>query len=326
MRLGKSDIEIKPVGLGCWAIGGQFRDLGTEAGWGDVEDSVSLKALDIGLEMGIQLLDTANIYGAGHSEKLIGQVMKGKRDKVIVATKFGILCDEGKKCTTGHISCREDIRKSCEGSLRRLGTDYIDIFHFHLGDFEPDEAVWVRDVLEDLVKEGKIRYYGWSTPDTKRARVFAEGKHCISMEFAENVMEDNPDMRVFCRESKLSAICRTPLAMGLLTGKYNSSSVFGQGDLRGKDAPPWMNYYIDGKPNEILLNKLEAVREILTSGGRTLAQGCIAWIWGTDSNCIPIPGFKNGKQVKENLSALDYGPLKEQEVIQIRNILEKVSN
>lgn len=326
MRLGKSDIETKPIGLGCWAIGGQFRDMGAAAGWGDVEDSVSRKALNTGLEMGVQLLDTANIYGAGHSEKLIGQVMKGKRDKVIVATKFGILCDEGKKCTTGHISDPDDIRKSCDESLRRLGTDYIDIFHFHLGDFQPDDAVWVRDALEDLVKEGKIRYYGWSTQDTERARIFAEGEHCISMEFAENVMEDNPEMRFFCSESKLCAICRTPLAMGLLTGKYNSGSVFGQGDLRGKDAPPWMNYYINGKPNEVFLKKLEAIREILTSEGRTLAQGCIAWIWGMDSNCMPIPGFKNEKQVVENLSALEYGPLKEKEVIQIRNILEKEEN
>ncbi len=292
MKFGIDKKEIKPIGLGCWAIGGQFFDLGAPAGWGDVKDEVSLDALRQGIEMGVSLIDTANIYGAGHSERLVGEAIKGRRDQVILTTKFGILCDEMTKTTTGQIETEEDIRSSCEASLRRLGTDYIDVFLFHLGDYPKEKAPMVRETLEKLVKEGKIRSYGWSTSDPERAAIFAEGAHAGSMEFALNVMEDDEGMVEFCKREGVSAICRSPLAMGLLTGKYNKHTVMPDQDLRGKNAPPWMNYYIDGRPNEVFLDKLDAIREILTSKGRTLAQGCIAWVLGRGGHCIPIPGFK----------------------------------
>lgn len=321
MKFGMEKREIKPIGLGCWAIGGPFFDLGAPAGWGDVKDEVSLEALKQGIEMGVSLIDTANIYGAGHSERLVGKAIKGMRDKVILTTKFGILCDEETRTTTGQIEKEADIRFSCEESLRRLGTDYIDVFLFHIGDYPKERAPMVRDVLEDLVKEGKIRSYGWSTSDPERAAIFAKGTHAGSMEFALNVMEDDPGMVEFCRREGMSAICRSPLAMGLLTGKYHADTVMPDQDLRGKNAPPWMNYYIDGRPNEAFLNKLNAIREILTSGGRTLAQGCIAWVLGRGEHCIPIPGFKTPKQVEENVKAVEYGPLLPEQMKEIEEIL-----
>lgn len=321
MKLGKSDMETAQIGLGCWAIGGQFLDLGVQGGWGDVNDDISLAALERGLAEGASFFDTANIYGAGHSEVLVGKLAKTHRNEMIICTKFGILCEEEKKMTTGEIGGREDIIKSCEDSLRRLGTDRIDLFLFHLGNYDLEKAQEVRDTLEDLVKAGNIRYFGWSTSDPERAAVFAGSPHCIGMEFAENVMEDDRDMRNFCKENGLAAICRSPLAMGLLTGKYHAGTVLPDNDLRGKKAPVWMTYYQDGKPNERMLKKLEAIREILSSGGRTLAQGCINYIQSSGAHCIPIPGFKTPEQVSENVGALKYGPFHEKQMAEMDRIL-----
>lgn len=324
MKLKLLDMEIPQIGLGCWAIGGQFFDLGAPAGWGDVKDEVSLAALDAGISAGLKFIDTANIYGAGHSEELVGKAIKGRRQEVLVTTKFGILCDEQTKTTTGIVEKTDDIIQSVEDSLRRLQTDYIDILLFHCGDYDKEKAYMVKDTLEELVNKGKIRSFGWSTSDTERAAIFADSKNCYSMEFAENVMEYDPGMMDFCREKNLTAICRSPLAMGLLTGKYKKGMVMPEGDLRGKIAPPWMTYFIDGQPNEILLKKLESIREILSSNGRTLAQGCISYIWAKGEEfAVPIPGFKTPEQVKENAAALEYGPLTAAQAKEIEDILNK---
>ncbi len=309
------------IGLGCWAIGGAFEDLGRPAGWGDVDDAESLRALAAGLEMGVQLLDTANIYGAGHSERLVGQAVRGRREDVVICTKFGILCDEQAKKTTGLIETADDIRASCEDSLRRLQTDYIDILLFHVSDFPLEKAPMVQECLERLADEGKLRGYGWSTPDPERAALFARGAHCVGFEFPENVLEDDAAMIGLCAGPGLSAICRTPLAMGLLTGKYNSETQFKPGDLRGKGGAPWMTYYHDGKPDEEMLGRLAAIREILTSDGRTLAQGCLCWVLGRGAHTIPIPGFRSEKQVRENVSALEHGPLTKAQMEEIEAIL-----
>ena len=325
MRFGKTDIELGKIGLGCWAIGGIWRDLNANAGWGDVDDDESLRALHAGLDAGARFLDTANIYGCGHSERVVGKAVKGHRDQVILSTKFGILCDEEKKETIGQIESEEDIMASCEQSLRRLDTDYIDILLFHLGDFPLERVDMVLEALEKLVDQGKIRAYGWSTADPERARRFAQGFHCGGFMHVENIMEDDAAMLDLCEELGMTSIGRTPLCMGLLTGKYDRNTVFAKGDLRGKDeAPPWMTYYIDGKPNEVLLKKLNSVREILTSDGRTLAQGCLAWIWARSNKCIPIPGFRTEKQVRENVAALEKGPLTQEKMQQIEMLLKDI--
>lgn len=323
MNIEKMGTDIPPVGLGCWAVGGEWSDMGAQAGWGDVDDAESLRALQAGLDMGVKLIDTANIYGAGHSEELVGRALQGKRDQALVVTKFGILCDETKKCTTGIVQSEEDIIRSCEDSLRRLQTDYIDVFLFHCGDYEKEKAPMVLDALEKLVHAGKIRYYGWSTSDPERAKIIADGAHSAMMEFAENVMEDDPAMIDFCRRHQMAGLCRSPLAMGILTGKYKPGMQMPENDLRGKHAAPWMEYFIDGKPNQAFLDKLESIREILTSGGRTLAQGCISWILGRGDHMIPIPGFKTEKQVIENVSALTFGALRKDQMEEIDRILKR---
>jgi aryl-alcohol dehydrogenase-like predicted oxidoreductase len=181
----------------------------------------------------------------------------------------------------------------------------------------------VRDTLEDLVTEGKIRWYGWSTDEAEKARFFAEGAHCAVVQVQMNVIEEASAMMAVCDQYNIAAINRGPLAMGLLTGKYTAQSSLPSNDVRGERSPEWMTYFIDGKPNPEWLRKLEAIREVLTSGGRTIAQGALAWLWARNTHTLPIPGFKTVKQVEENAGAMQFGPLTEAQMQEIDRLLER---
>jgi aryl-alcohol dehydrogenase-like predicted oxidoreductase len=321
--LGKSGIEVSALGLGCWAIGGPFWSGDTAVGWGKIDDKESIRSIHTGLDLGVNFLDTADVYGVGHSERVLAQALGGKRDKVVLATKFGNLFDESTGQITGRDASPGHIRKACEASLKRLSTDYIDLYHFHLNGYDLDKAGDVRETLEDLVKEGKIRYYGWSTDFPDRARFFAEGEHCVSVQFQENAIEDNAPMVALCEELGLAGINRGPLAMGLLTGKYKAGSQLPDDDVRGGNSPDWLQYFKKGEPNPVWLKKMEAIREILTTNGRTLAQGALAWIWGRSTRLIPIPGFKNISQVEQNAGALEFGPLTKDQMEEVEKLLER---
>lgn len=324
-KLGRSNIEISALGMGCWAIGGPFFDKETRTplGWGEVDDEESIRAIDCALEMGVNFFDTANVYGAGHSERVLGKAVAGKRSNVVIATKFNALFDEATREVFGSSCAREDIRTACEESLRRLGTDYIDLYQFHDNGYPADQAVPVRDTLEELVKEGKIRAYGWSTDFADRAEVFAQGPNCASIQLQLNVLDDNPEVIRVCEKYDLAAINRGPLAMGLLTGKYTLNTKPSVDDVRGEKSPSWMKYFKDGTPNPEWLSKMESVREILMSEGRTLAQGALAWLWARSEKTIPIPGFRTMAQVQENCGALQFGPLTADQMREIETLLER---
>ncbi len=322
-KLGRSNIEISPLGMGCWAIGGPFFQNGTPLGWGEVDDNESMRALQRALDLGVNFFDTANVYGAGHSERVLAKAFEGKRDDIVIATKFNSLFDEATREVTGSSSAPADIRQACEDSLRRLNTDYIDLYQFHDNGYPADKAMPVRDTLEELVKAGKIRFYGWSTDFADRAEVFAQGEHCASIQLQLNVLDDNREVIAVCEKHNLAAINRGPLAMGLLTGKYTASTTPSADDVRGEKSPSWMKYFKDGKPSPEWLAKMEAVREILTSGGRTLSQGALAWLWPRSDQTIPIPGFRTVQQVEENCGALELGPLAKNQMKEIETILER---
>ena len=322
-KLGRSNIEISALGMGCWAIGGPFFQNGTPLGWGEVDDNESMRALQRALDLGVNFFDTANVYGAGHSERVLAKAFEGKRDDIVIATKFNSLFDEATREVTGSSSAPADIRQACEDSLRRLNTDYIDLYQFHDNGYPADKAMPVRDTLEELVKAGKIRFYGWSTDFADRAEVFAQGEHCASIQLQLNVLDDNREVIAVCEKHNLAAINRGPLAMGLLTGKYTASTTPSADDVRGEKSPGWMKYFKDGKPSPEWLAKMEAVREILTSGGRTLSQGALAWLWAGSDQTIPIPGFRTVQQVEENCGALQLGPLAKNQMKEIETILER---
>jgi aryl-alcohol dehydrogenase-like predicted oxidoreductase len=305
--------------MGCWAIGGVFQFLDIQAGWGEVDDAESIRAIQHALASGINCFDTAANYGAGHSERILGQALAGRRDQAVIATKFGFTVNEVAKHITRYADPEAviaNVRAECEASLRRLGTDYIDLYQFHVGDYPLEPAVAVREALEDLVREGKIRYYGWSTDSVAAARVFAEGQHCVAIQHDLNVVLDAPEMIALCEQLNLASVNRTPLARGALTGKYTRDTVFAANDVR---TDTWAR-------DHILLpafEQLDALREVLTSGGRTLAQGALAWIWARSRCTIPIPGIRTVKQVDENAGAMAFGALTADQMRQIDALLQR---
>lgn len=322
--LGKSGIEVSAMGLGCWAIGGPFTLAGLPDGWGDVDDAESVRAIRRAVDLGVNFFDTADVYGAGHSERVLGQALQGLRHQVVIATKFGFLFDETTKEAGGTDLSPQYIRRACEASLKRLRTDYIDLYQCHVGDASPDRAPEVWETLEALKEEGKIRAYGLSTGDVASARAFAKQTNGVAIQHGANVLQDAPELFDVAAEYDLANIINSPLAMGILSGKFTKASTLPSDDVRG-NAHPWLAYFKDGRPIPEFLDRLDAIREILTSGGRTLVQGALAWLWARSPRAIPIPGFKNVKQVEENCSALQFGPLSQEQVAEIHSLLEEAA-
>lgn len=321
-RMGKSGFEVSAMGMGCWAIGGPWtwEQPGEDpfpAGWGKIDDRESIRAIHTALDLGINFFDTAANYGAGHSEKILGQAINSQRDKVYIATKFGHVVDEVEKVVhKDDDQILSNVRQDCENSLRRLGTDYIDIYQLHEASYDPEKAPLVMGVLEDLVEEGKIRFYGWSTDLPDRARLFVEGEHCTAIQFALNINHDNPEMRTLCADYDQGGINKNPLNQGILTGKFNADSTFPENDIRHGLS------FNEGVPAD-RLKQLDAIREVLTARGHTLAQASLAYIWALDERMVPIPGFKTVQQVEENAGALELGPLSDEQLRQIDEILDR---
>jgi aryl-alcohol dehydrogenase-like predicted oxidoreductase len=311
--LGRSGVEVSALGLGGWAIGG--------TDWGQVDDNESIRAIHRALELGVRFFDTADAYGAGHSERVLGRALAGRRAQVAIATKFGVAYDDGaRRALAGSDPWPAYARSACEASLQRLNTDYIDLFQLHVGDQSHADSLTIRDTLEELVEAGKIRAYGWSTDNIGDAELFAAGPHCTAIQHRLNVLDDAPDMLTTCEVYDLASIDRSPLAKGILTGKFTTESRLPADDVRGKNLA-WLSDFVDGRPNPATLAKVEAVREILHSDGRTAAQGALAWIWGRSDRTIPIPGFKSVAQVEDNAGALAFGPLTSGQMAEIDAIL-----
>lgn len=314
-KLGRSNLEVSAIGLGCWAIGGPTHYHGRHFGWGEIDEDEAVRAIHAALDAGITFFDTADIYGTGHSERILGQALAGRREQVLVATKFGLTFDEYSGQMTGQDASPAYIQHACEASLRRLRTDYIDLYQFHPGEYDPAKAGPVCDTLDRLVAEGKIRYYAWNA-DPDRARVFAERAHCTSTQFGMNMFADSPEMLTFCDEYNLAAIINSPLGKGLLTGKFDESTRFPAGDLRHQQG-----WDFQEGPRARQRRVLEQLRDILTSDGRTLAQAALGALWARSERIIPIPGFKMVAQVQENAGALQYGPLSPQQMQAIDDLV-----
>ncbi len=323
-KLGRSGIEVSALGLGCWPIGGLILDQhqagGESVGWGTVNDDDSIRALHHALDLGVNFFDTAAVYG--RSEDILGRAFADRRDQVVIATKFGKTYDRTRHTITGVDCSPNHMRADLAGSLSRLKTDYIDLYQLHVGDCPIDQAILLREELEHVVAEGLIRSYAWSTDSIENARVFAEGPHCTAVQHSLNVFRGNVELLTFCEAHNLASVNRGPLGMGILTGKYSTSSQFSKDDVRGR-TQQWMIMFQDGKPNPIYLKKLDAIRDILTSKGRTVAQGALAWLWGRSPATIPIPGFKGIQQAEENARAMEFGPLTPEQMTQIDQLLKR---
>ena len=322
-KLGKSGIEVSALGMGCWAIGGPWtwHNPGEDprpVGWGQIDDRESIRAIHAALDTGVNLFDTAANYGAGHSELVLGKALKGRREQAVILTKFGHVVNEAERVVyQDDEQILANVRTDVEHSLRRLQTDFIDVYQLHAGDYDPERALELRGILEDLVGEGKIRWYGWSTDLVDRAQVFADGEHCTSIQFQLNAIFDNEEMRALCEEHDLVGINKGPLNRGILTGKFTPDSTFPKDDIRSES-----DFHSERITRQ--LEAVEALREPLTSSGRTMAQGALAYIWAIDPRTIPIPGFKTVEQVQQNAGAMEFGPLGEEEVRQVQSIVAEL--
>lgn len=323
--LGRSGIEVSAVGMGCWAIGGQWLMSGAPSGWGVVDDAESIRAIRAALESGANFFDTAANYGAGHSERILGRALAGRRDKAVIATKVGHKVDEESKTvelygmTEADSDVAAHLRADLEKSLRRLQTDYVDVYLLHVWGLSIERAMEAREVFEALVAEGKIRTYGWSTDRTDAISAFSTGPGCGVLEQELNVFENNVELTALAERENLGSIVRAPLGMGLLTGKITPETRFRDGDIRQK--VDWFPGIKNGRATQEWLDNLSAIREVLTSNGRTLAQGALAWIWGRSPNTVPIPGFRTIAQVEENAAAMEFGPLTPAQMTEIDRIL-----
>ncbi len=185
-KLGRTDLELGALGMGCWAIGGPLRFGDKVVGWGAVDDDQSIKAIHKALDLGVGFFDTADVYGAGHSERILAKALGGQRQAVFLATKFGFTFKEDVPEITGTNASRRYISSACDASLRRLNTDIIDLYQLHLNDYDPEKSPEILEELELLVRKGKIRYYGWSTDDPGRALRLAKGEHCAAIQHQLN--------------------------------------------------------------------------------------------------------------------------------------------
>jgi aryl-alcohol dehydrogenase-like predicted oxidoreductase len=298
-RLGRSGVKVSPLGLGTARIAG--------LGWRDdvVPQDPSqakqnaVRQIQAAVDLGVTFFDTADNYGQGLSERILGEALRDRRDDIVVATKFGE--DPMPEQEDPWSLDAGSVERACEASLRRLGVECIDLYLLHRRDYPLDRAPALMEVLEDLVRAGKIRYYGWSTDDVERARLFARGEHCIAIEHRLNIFNDHAAMLDLCREQDLASLNRVPLLMGVLTGRWSPETKLEQDDPRAQ----WFE-------QEGFLKLLACVQQIepyLTSGGRSCVQGALGWIWARSPLTIPLPGFRNMEQMQVLVQAQQFGPL-----------------
>ena len=318
--LGGSGIFVSPLGLGGWAIGGPFTLDGHQDGWGQVDDAESIRAIHRAVDLGVTLFDTADAYGTGHSEEVLGKALKELRHDVVIATKSGFTYDREQRALIGQDWSPAYIRRALEASLKRLCTDYVDLYQLHTG-YIPDEAVEpVFLEMERMKQEGKLRAYGWSTYTREKVDLFAAKTRGTVIQTKANVFSYDAEAISACENHGFACLNNSPLAMGFLSGKFSQATHFETDDVRAS-AFDWTEYFEDGKPKPEFLARMARVRDVLTSGGRTAAQGALAWLWAKSVVNIPIPGFKTLAQAEENARAMAFGPLSGEQLLQIDEAL-----
>ena len=286
--LGKSGIEVTKIGVGLWAIGGDE--------WGEVDDRESLNMIDAALDLGINFFDTADVYGMGHSEKLLGQAMKGRRDRFIVATKIGWV-DFDRDNQVSQYDTVEKLIAGVESNLERLQTDYVDVIQCHIDFREPNMEVFVEG-FQKLQAQGKVRAYGVSTSDFDYLQAFNADNEAATLQIDYSILNRTPEENIFpyTMENNLGVLVRGPLAMGILTGKFSKDTHFEDGDFR-------QNWIENEDEYQIFLNDLEKVKKLKPLGNdeRSLAQLAIQFSMQHPGVTLAIPGAKRISQLKENV-------------------------
>lgn len=290
-KLGNTGIEVSAVGLGCWAVGGEVR------AWGPVDDNESIAAIQEGLDLGMTLVDTAPTYGYGHSEEVVGKALAGRRDQAVIATKCGLVW----KTAGGRLErclAPKSIAAECAASLRRLKVEVIDLYQIHW----PDPHTPIEATMEAMIRlreEGKIRAIGvsnFSCEQMTEARRYG-AVECLQPELSMFAREATEELLPYCREYGIGVVAYSPLAQGLLTGKFNGSSRFA--DMRAKSP------VFAGAPFERNLAAVEKLKGIARRLNCTMAQLALAWALSQDGLSAAIAGVKRPSQTRENAGAAD---------------------
>jgi aryl-alcohol dehydrogenase-like predicted oxidoreductase len=305
--LGHSGLEVTPIALGTWALGG-MADM-----WGLVDDRESIAAIQQGLDCGINLIDTAPIYGRGHSEEIVGKALHGRRDEVVLATKCGLLPPRKKSELPPRCLKPDSIIRECEASLRRLRTDVIDLYQCHW----PDPNVPIRETMSamtTLLEQGKIRAIGlsnFSIEEIATAREFGP-IHSLQPPFSMLHRRAAQDLIPFCIEHQIAVLAYSPLAKGLLTGKFSIDSKF-EG-LRTRDTD------FIGPRLRRNLAVIEQLEPIAATYEKTLSQLVINWTANHAGITSALVGAKRPTQVIENAGATGWR-INEQDLARISEIL-----
>ncbi|MBL7094231.1 aldo/keto reductase [candidate division KSB1 bacterium] len=292
-KLGKNGPELTTIGFGAWAIGGAWL-----YGWGEQDDDTSIKTIREGLDLGINCIDTAAVYGLGHSEEVVAEAIAGNRDNVFIATKCGLVWNS--KGRTRFNSDPVSIRSQVEESLKRLKTDYIDLYQIHWPDPKtPVEKSW--EVMTKLKEEGKVRCIGVSNFDVSLLEKCLQISHVDSLQPQYNLLtrDIEGDILPYCEQNGIGVIAYSPMLSGLLTGKFNIAKV-------AKD--DWRKYGEQFKEPNLTknLNFVESLKPMAQKYGKTVGQLAIAWVLKHSAVTSAIVGARHPDQVKENVRAVDF--------------------
>jgi aryl-alcohol dehydrogenase-like predicted oxidoreductase len=286
-KLGTQGLEVSAIGLGC---------MGMSQSYGPADETESIATLHRAIELGCTFLDTAEVYGPHANEELLGRALQGKRHQVVLATKFGFRIENGKN--TGADSRPENIRRVADASLQRLRTDYIDLFYQH----RVDRAVPIEDVagaVSDLIKAGKVRYFGLSEAGVGTIRRAHAVQPVSALQSEYSLWERNLEADVIpaLRELGIGLVPFSPLGRGFLTGAVKRAEEYPEGDYRRND-PRYQGENFDAN-----VKAAEIVREIAASKSARPGQIALAWLLAKGENIVPIPGTKRRSYLEENVGA-----------------------
>ena len=294
VRLGNQGLRVSRQGLGC---------MGMSAFYGSDDEMESIATLERAIDLGVTFWDTAQMYGWGANEELLGRVLTGRRDQVVIASKFGVIPDpdhpddRSRRKTDGSPA---NVRRSVDAALRRLGTDHIDLYYQHRPD--PDTPVEETvGALAEQIEAGKIRYYGLSevSPELVRRAHATYPLTAVQSEYSLWTRDNVEELLPVQRELGIGTVAYSPLGRGFLTGRFTSPADFEQGDFRAS------NPRFAQEAFEANMRIVDVVKEIAAAKRVTPAQVALAWVHSRGDDVVPIPGTRRASRLEENVGALE---------------------
>jgi aryl-alcohol dehydrogenase-like predicted oxidoreductase len=295
--LGNTGIRVSEIGFGAWAIGGAAEASGTPLGWGRTNDDESLATIRRARDLGVNFFDTADSYGFGRSESLLGIVLSRARQNVVIATKVGVM-----RMGDGSLKkdfSREHIFHAVDGSLKRLRTDYIDLYQAHNPTIEQLRREEIQEAMARLQEIGKIRYWGVSISTVDEGVEIVNRGWGNTLQVLYNALNQEPAFQLFplAKQKGYGIIARVPLASGLLTGKFRPDSTFAVDDVRQN--------FLTAKRLEEVTERVDEMRSTIGGATRSLAEAALQFVLADDAVSATIPGARSARQVEMNVAAAE---------------------